>query len=196
MFNFVKDFNIFIFIFFAAGEVVSIAQLASLAGRPVSSSQGSKPVTFQLQGNKLTLSGAPLQGPVTQPRSIQGECTLLNLYSCMNSCGWVFFPTHLSASTGLVYGLTLCPVVVCPLGNVMHLVSSGGQHHLISQPAQVAVLHTLSQSGSISTNPIPASTIPTCSGLAVPLTAAQGIGAVLGVLEFITLILTLIAAVL
>ncbi|KAF5906329.1 helicase SRCAP isoform X1, partial [Clarias magur] len=54
-----------------SGEVVSIAQLASLAGRPVSSSQGSKPVTFQLQGNKLTLSGAPLQVPVAQPRSIQ-----------------------------------------------------------------------------------------------------------------------------
>ncbi|XP_076856552.1 uncharacterized protein srcap isoform X2 [Brachyhypopomus gauderio] len=110
-----------------SGEVVSIAQLASLAGRPVSSSQGSKPVTFQLQGNKLTLSGAPL--PTPQPRPVQG--------------------------------------------NVMHLVSSGGQHHLISQPAQVAVLHTLSQSGSSSANPNPASTTPTCSGLAVPLTAAQ-----------------------
>uniref|UniRef100_A0A671KE69 Helicase SRCAP-like n=1 Tax=Sinocyclocheilus anshuiensis TaxID=1608454 RepID=A0A671KE69_9TELE len=56
-----------------SGEVVSIAQLASLAGRPVSSSQGSKPVTFQLQGNKLTLSGTPLhQVPVPQPRPIQG----------------------------------------------------------------------------------------------------------------------------
>ncbi|KAL6475282.1 hypothetical protein MHYP_G00163220 [Metynnis hypsauchen] len=113
-----------------SGEVVSIAQLASLAGRPMSSSQGSKPVTFQLQGNKLTLSGAPLhQVPVPQPRPIQG--------------------------------------------NVMHLVSSGGQHHLISQPAQVAVLHTVSQSGNSSANPSPGSTTPTCSGLAVPLTAAQ-----------------------
>lgn len=164
---------------------MSIAQLASLAGRPVSSSQGSKPVTFQLQGNKLTLSGAPLQVPIAQPRSIQGECILLGLLPCMNSCGWVYLPAHLTASTGVVYGLTLCPVVVCPLGNVMHLVSSGGQHHLISQPAQVAVLHTLSQSGSISANPNPASTIPTCSGLAVPLTAAQGTGVVLAVLEFI-----------
>lgn len=78
----------------------------------------------------------------------------------------------------------------------MHLVSSGGQHHLISQPAQVAVLHTLSQSGSIPANPNPTSIIPTCSGLAVPLTAAQGTGAVLAVLEFITTILTLMAAVL
>uniref|UniRef100_A0A8B9JSA3 Snf2-related CREBBP activator protein n=1 Tax=Astyanax mexicanus TaxID=7994 RepID=A0A8B9JSA3_ASTMX len=117
-----------------SGEVVSIAQLASLAGRPVSSSQGSKPVTFQLQGNKLTLSGAPLhQVPVPQPRPIQG--------------------------------------------NVMHLVSSGGQHHLISQPAQVAVLHTVSQTGSSSANPSPGNTTQACSGLAVPLTAAQGIGA-------------------
>ncbi|XP_016313913.1 helicase SRCAP-like isoform X2 [Sinocyclocheilus anshuiensis] len=113
-----------------SGEVVSIAQLASLAGRPVSSSQGSKPVTFQLQGNKLTLSGTPLnQVPVPQPRPIQG--------------------------------------------NVMHLVSSSGQHHLISQSAQVTVLHTVSQSGSSSANPHPTSTIPTCSGLAVPFTATQ-----------------------
>ncbi|XP_067286136.1 helicase SRCAP isoform X2 [Pseudorasbora parva] len=113
-----------------SGEVVSIAQLASLAGRPVSSSQGSKPVTFQLQGNKLTLSGTPLhQVPVPQPRPIQG--------------------------------------------NVMHLVSSSGQHHLISQPAQVAVLHTVSQTGSSSANPHSASTTPTCSGLALPFTATQ-----------------------
>ncbi|XP_061612159.1 helicase SRCAP isoform X3 [Phyllopteryx taeniolatus] len=51
-----------------SGEVVSIAQLASMAGRPVSSCQGSKPVTFQLQGNKLTLSGASMhQGPPSRP---------------------------------------------------------------------------------------------------------------------------------
>ncbi|XP_056626617.1 helicase SRCAP isoform X1 [Triplophysa dalaica] len=113
-----------------SGEVVSIAQLASLAGRPVSSSQGSKPVTFQLQGNKLTLSGTQLhQVPVPQPRPIQG--------------------------------------------NIMHLVTSSGQHHLISQPAQVAVLHTVSQSGSSSAIPHPTSTTPTCSGLAVPFTATQ-----------------------
>ncbi|XP_034073423.1 helicase SRCAP isoform X2 [Gymnodraco acuticeps] len=56
-----------------SGEVVSIAQLASLAGRPVSC-QGSKPVTFQLQGNKLTLSGAQLhQVPAASPRSVQGN---------------------------------------------------------------------------------------------------------------------------
>ncbi|XP_010768275.1 helicase SRCAP-like [Notothenia coriiceps] len=56
-----------------AGKVVSIAQLASLAGRPVSR-QGSKPVTFQLQGNKLTLSGAQLhQVPAASPRSVQGN---------------------------------------------------------------------------------------------------------------------------
>ncbi|XP_059180034.1 helicase SRCAP isoform X2 [Centropristis striata] len=79
-----------------SGEVVSIAQLASLAGRPVSSCQGSKPVTFQLQGNKLTLSGAQIhQVPAASPRPVQG--------------------------------------------NVMHLVSSGVQHHLISQPAPLAV---------------------------------------------------------
>ncbi|XP_034049182.1 helicase SRCAP isoform X2 [Thalassophryne amazonica] len=79
-----------------SGEVVSIAQLASLAGRPVSSCQGSKPVTFQLQGNKLTLSGAQIhQVPAAAPRQVQG--------------------------------------------NMMHLVSTGVQHHLIRHPAQVAV---------------------------------------------------------
>ncbi|XP_068439842.1 helicase SRCAP [Clinocottus analis] len=57
-----------------SGEVVSIAQLASLAGRPVSSCQGSKPVTFQLQGNKLTLSGAQIhQVPAAAPRPVQGN---------------------------------------------------------------------------------------------------------------------------
>lgn len=83
-----------------SGEVVSIAQLASLAGRPVSSCQGSKPVTFQLQGNKLTLSGAQIhQVPSATQRSVQG--------------------------------------------NVMHLaVTSGGQHHIITQPAQVTVQTT------------------------------------------------------
>jgi len=54
--------------------VVSIAQLASLAGRPISSCQGSKPVTFQLQGNKLTLSGAQIhQVPAASPRPVQGQ---------------------------------------------------------------------------------------------------------------------------
>ncbi|XP_057681895.1 helicase SRCAP [Corythoichthys intestinalis] len=77
-----------------SGEVVSIAQLASLAGRPISSCQGSKPVTFQLQGNKLTLSGAPIR-PAPPQRAVQG--------------------------------------------NVMHLLSTGGQHHIISQAAQVTV---------------------------------------------------------
>lgn len=64
--------------------------------------------------------------------------------------------------------------VVCSAGNVMHLVSSGGQHHLISQPAQVALIHTVSQAGSsaASTGPAPAS-----PGLAMPLNAAQGTAA-------------------
>ncbi|XP_069044099.1 helicase SRCAP isoform X2 [Lepisosteus oculatus] len=113
-----------------SGEVLSIAQLASLASRPVQSSQGSKPVTFQLQGNKLTLSGAQLhQVNMSQPRPVQG--------------------------------------------NVVHLVSSGGQHHLISQPAQVAVIQTVSQSsaGVVSTHQptLP----PGPPGLSLPLNATQ-----------------------
>ncbi|TRY55147.1 hypothetical protein DNTS_032642 [Danionella cerebrum] len=110
----------------STGEVVSIAQLASLAGTPVSSSQGNQPVTFQLQGNMLTLAETPMhQVPLPQARPLQG--------------------------------------------NVMHLVSSSGHHHLISQPAQVTLLQTVSQSVSSST----AGTIPSCSGVAVPFTAAQ-----------------------
>uniref|UniRef100_A0A669AWU9 Snf2 related CREBBP activator protein n=1 Tax=Oreochromis niloticus TaxID=8128 RepID=A0A669AWU9_ORENI len=62
-----------------SGEVVSIAQLASLAGRPVSSCQGSKPVTFQLQGNKLTLSGAQIhQVPAASSRPVQVSSTMVS----------------------------------------------------------------------------------------------------------------------
>uniref|UniRef100_A0A8C9WU67 Snf2-related CREBBP activator protein n=1 Tax=Scleropages formosus TaxID=113540 RepID=A0A8C9WU67_SCLFO len=113
-----------------SGEVVSIAQLASLAGRPVSS-QGSKPVTFQLQGNKLTLSGAPLhQGAAPQHRPIQG--------------------------------------------NVLHLVSSGGQHHLVGQQAQVAMLQSVSQSGGGTVNSHPPVASSGLSTLTLPLSSAQG----------------------
>uniref|UniRef100_A0A8C9VXF1 Snf2-related CREBBP activator protein n=1 Tax=Scleropages formosus TaxID=113540 RepID=A0A8C9VXF1_SCLFO len=77
-----------------SGEVVSIAQLASLAGRPVSS-QGSKPVTFQLQGNKLTLSGAPLhQGAAPQHRPIQG-------FSCLQ-CVCEPFPSDSEGSCSTI----------------------------------------------------------------------------------------------
>nr|XP_015817928.2 helicase SRCAP isoform X1 [Nothobranchius furzeri] len=108
-----------------SGEVVSIAQLASLAGRPVSSCQGSKPVTFQLQGNKLTLSGAHIHKvPAAVPRPVQG--------------------------------------------NVMHLVSSGVQHHLISQPAQLTVqtttsAHAANTPAASSVNKLPLSASPQVS---------------------------------
>lgn len=59
---------------FLAGEVVSIGQLASLAQRPVASAGGSKPLTFQIQGNKLTLTGAQVrQLAVGQPRPLQSR---------------------------------------------------------------------------------------------------------------------------
>ncbi|XP_041830226.1 helicase SRCAP isoform X2 [Melanotaenia boesemani] len=107
-----------------SGEVVSIAQLASLAGRPVSSCQGSKPVTFQLQGNKLTLSGA--QVPAAAPRPVQG--------------------------------------------NVMHLVSSGVQHQLISQAAQLTVqttAHTNTPSAAPPPNRLPHHVSPQVSSAMV-----------------------------
>ncbi|KAM9146686.1 helicase SRCAP isoform 4-T4 [Pangshura tecta] len=87
-----------------SGEVVSIAQLASLANRPLQSAPGSKPLTFQIQGNKLTLTGTQVrQVTMAQPRQLQR--------------------------------------------NVVHLVSAGGQHHIISQPAQVALIQAMTQQG-------------------------------------------------
>ncbi|XP_077358153.1 uncharacterized protein srcap isoform X2 [Festucalex cinctus] len=106
-----------------SGEVVSIAQLASLAGRPVSSCQGSKPVTFQLQGNKLTLSGAPIHQP-PPPRPVQG--------------------------------------------NVMHLLSSVGQHHLISQPAQVTVQSPAAAPSAHRLTPSASSQVPPSSVVSSP----------------------------
>ncbi|XP_030066671.1 helicase SRCAP, partial [Microcaecilia unicolor] len=85
-----------------SGEVVSIAQLASLANKPLQGVQGNKPITFQLQGNKLTLTG-------TQVRHVN-----------------MGLPRQLQ-------------------GNVVHLVSAGGQHHIISQPAQVALIQAMAQ---------------------------------------------------
>ncbi|XP_058425581.1 helicase SRCAP isoform X2 [Diceros bicornis minor] len=62
-----------------SGEVVSIGQLASLAQRPVTSAGGSKPLTFQIQGNKLTLTGAQVrQLAVGQPRPLQMPPTMVN----------------------------------------------------------------------------------------------------------------------
>lgn len=62
-----------------SGEVVSIGQLASLAQRPVASAGGSKPLTFQIQGNKLTLTGAQVrQLAVGQPRPLQMPSSMVN----------------------------------------------------------------------------------------------------------------------
>ncbi|KAM5125041.1 LOW QUALITY PROTEIN: helicase SRCAP, partial [Mantella aurantiaca] len=85
-----------------SGEVISLAQLASLSGRPLHNPSVTKPLTLQLQGAKFTLS-APQVRPmgIGQPRPMQG--------------------------------------------NVLHLVSSGGQHHLLSQPAQLALIQALAQ---------------------------------------------------
>uniref|UniRef100_A0A670Z2E9 Snf2 related CREBBP activator protein n=1 Tax=Pseudonaja textilis TaxID=8673 RepID=A0A670Z2E9_PSETE len=86
-----------------SGEVVSIGQLASLANRPLQGAPGSKPLTFQIQGNKLTLTGTQVR-QVTMPQ----------------------------------------PARQLPR-NVVHLVSTGGQHHIISQPAQVALIQAMAQ---------------------------------------------------
>uniref|UniRef100_W5M6I9 Snf2 related CREBBP activator protein n=1 Tax=Lepisosteus oculatus TaxID=7918 RepID=W5M6I9_LEPOC len=173
-----------------AGEVLSIAQLASLASRPVQSSQGSKPVTFQLQGNKLTLSGAQLhQVNMSQPRPVQDPLARILNARCCRVCvrvrvrvSGIRVSVSLPARAPLQCR-ELCVVVMSSVtrsvpvsaGNVVHLVSSGGQHHLISQPAQVAVIQTVSQSsaGVVSTHQptLP----PGPPGLSLPLNATQAL---------------------
>ncbi|XP_070583937.1 helicase SRCAP isoform X1 [Erythrolamprus reginae] len=99
-----------------SGEVVSIGQLASLANRPLQGAPGSKPLTFQIQGNKLTLTGTQVR-QVTMPQP----------------------PRQLPR-------------------NVVHLVSAGGQHHIISQPAQVALIQAMAQQAG--QNPVGVQTVP------------------------------------
>ncbi|XP_058035408.1 helicase SRCAP isoform X2 [Ahaetulla prasina] len=98
-----------------SGEVVSIGQLASLANRPLQGAPGSKPLTFQIQGNKLTLTGTQVR-QVTMPQ----------------------------------------PARQLPR-NVVHLVSAGGQHHIISQPAQVALIQAMAQQAG--QNPVGVQTV-------------------------------------
>lgn len=43
-------------------------------------------------------------------------------------------------------------------GNVVHLVSAGGQHHIISQPAQVALIQAMAQQAG--QNPVGVQTVP------------------------------------
>ncbi|XP_074137444.1 helicase SRCAP-like isoform X4 [Sminthopsis crassicaudata] len=76
-----------------SGEVVSIGQLASLAQRPVASTGGSKPLTFQIQGNKLTLTGAQVrQLAVGQPRPLQSSGPDPWPHPCL--CAAFFDPQH------------------------------------------------------------------------------------------------------
>ncbi|XP_026980981.1 E1A-binding protein p400 isoform X2 [Sagmatias obliquidens] len=57
-----------------SGEVVKIAQLASLAGPPSRVAQPESPVTLQFQGNKFTLSHSQLrQLTAGQPLQLQGS---------------------------------------------------------------------------------------------------------------------------
>ncbi|CAH2308298.1 helicase SRCAP isoform X1 [Pelobates cultripes] len=105
-----------------SGEVITLSQLASLSGRPLQAPAVTKPLTLQLHGAKLTLSGTQVrQLGVGQVRPLQG--------------------------------------------NVLHLVSSGGQHHLLSQPAQLALIQALAQQTATPAQSVPAALAP-CSGQA------------------------------
>lgn len=59
------------------------------------------------------------------------------------------------------------------LGNVVHLVSAGGQHHIISQPAQVALIQAMAQQAGqapVGMQAVPGHQPPTI--LPVPATSA------------------------
>ena len=60
----------------------------------------------------------------------------------------------------------------------MHLVSAGGQHHLISQPAHVALIQAVAPTpGPTPVSVLPSSTpstTPAPTGLSLPLAANQG----------------------
>ena len=66
-------------------------------------------------------------------------------------------------------GVSKWVLTVGSAGNFMHLVTSGGQHHLISQPAQVAVF------SSANTHAATPSSTP--SEIQLPLNASQGTAA-------------------
>ncbi|XP_054849171.1 helicase SRCAP isoform X5 [Eublepharis macularius] len=119
-----------------SGEVVSIGQLASLANRPLQSAPGSKPLTFQIQGNKLTLTGTQVR-QVTMPQ----------------------------------------PARQLPR-NVVHLVSAGGQHHIISQPAQVALIQAMAQQAGqapVGVQAVPGHQPPTILPVPATSTAASAV---------------------
>lgn len=78
-----------------------------------------------------------------------------------------------------------------PVGNVVHLVSAGGQHHIISQPAQVALIQAMTQQGGQAqggvqamSGPQPTTILPapasattaatTSAAISVPIAATQG----------------------
>ncbi|XP_060112592.1 helicase SRCAP isoform X2 [Heteronotia binoei] len=119
-----------------SGEVVSIGQLASLANRPLQSAPGSKPLTFQIQGNKLTLTGTQVR-QVTMPQ----------------------------------------PTRQLPR-NVVHLLSAGGQHHIISQPAQVALIQAMAQQAGqspVGVQAVPGHQPPTILPVPATTTAAAAV---------------------
>nr|XP_034991115.1 helicase SRCAP isoform X3 [Zootoca vivipara] len=81
-----------------SGEVVSIGQLASLANRPLQSAPGSKPLTFQIQGNKLTLTGTQVR-QVTMPQPAR---QLPMPSSAVNSSGVVKIVVRQAPRDGLL----------------------------------------------------------------------------------------------
>ncbi|XP_030610402.1 helicase SRCAP isoform X2 [Archocentrus centrarchus] len=134
-----------------SGEVVSIAQLASLAGRPVSSCQGSKPVTFQLQGNKLTLSGAQIhQVPTAPPRPVQGN--VINLVPGAMQHHLISQPAQVSVQTTASTHSANTPSAAPPANRLPHTTSQVPSS-MMSSPGVVKIV--VRQSAGKDGGPVP-----------------------------------------
>ena len=107
-------------------------------------------MTFQANSNCL-------YSPSEAPCGFIYKCAMeMHLIWLLNDFSFSVF-LSLSVFVSLSLSLSLFLSVPLSTGNVMHLVSSGGQHHLISQPAQVAVLSTAS-THPVHTSPAPIGT--------------------------------------
>ncbi|XP_068100227.1 helicase SRCAP isoform X2 [Hyperolius riggenbachi] len=103
-----------------------------------------------------SLSGRPFPGPsVTKPLTLQLQGAKLTLGGTQVRPVGVGQPRPMQ-------------------GNVLHLVSSGGQHHLLSQPAQLALIQALAQQA---TSPAPAQLVQnnTSSQIGVQALSVQGL---------------------
>ncbi|XP_026578966.1 helicase SRCAP-like isoform X2 [Pseudonaja textilis] len=114
------------------------------------------PVGGQQPPPTSTLGPGPA-GATTQQStgSIGGMVKPMNIHSAVHTLPGYNFA---AAAGGVQQQLLLCPDMQARLPwNVVHLVSTGGQHHIISQPAQVALIQAMAQQAG--QNPVGVQTV-------------------------------------